>query len=512
MKKRKKTWFKSNLVFIPYIFLLTIVCIYTCFQACYNLTRDHNKVLDMYATDTKSSISNAINQIEYISKYSYLTDNIDHEFNNLAELLLFFDNTDAFINSISESTNSSITIYTSNPHLINGKHFLNKDYLKDFDKLISSFQNSNITIQCSGVLVDSDNKAYINIYKYMFFNPNHIIENRLYLPKTDSGIQIKESTKIENNELYSCFLNDYAYVMQTSYSEYIVLCLKIILCFIVLGILSILLISYLTRHSIQGFIHNFQMYVDEHNTIDLQTLNIPHNVNLQPLVSVITALVKKLNKYSEINYKKENELQQLQGDLLRQQLDPHTLYNSLAAIRLHASMNKDTETITLIDLLVNYYRDILDKNRGNSSTLFQEISTINKFIKICSLSHDQLFLLNTDISPDALKAECLPMLLHPFVENAIIHGLSGLNDECIIDISAEIQNDLIIIKVQDNGRGISSENLKKINDFSSCKKGYGLYNSYKRLKTAYGDNGNIVIESKQGQYTIATISFKYIGR
>lgn len=498
------------MVFIPYIILLTIVCVYTCFHVSHELTKERNKILDAYSTDTKSIITDAIDQIEYISKYSYLTDNIDREFNNLTDLLMFFDNTDAFINSISESSNSSITIYTSNPHLINGKHFLNKEYLKDFDKLISSFRNSNTTIHCSGVLVDKENKAYINIYKYMFFNPDHIIENKLYLPITETGVKIKKFSEIENNELHSCFLNDYAYVMQTNYLDYIILCLKIIICFIVLGISSIMLILYLTRHSIQSFIHNFQMYVDESDTINLKTLNIPHNVNLQPLVSVITALVKKLNKYSELSYKKENELQQLQGDLLRQQLDPHTLYNSLAAIRLHASMNNDSETTTLIDLLVNYYRDILDKNRANVSTLFQEISTINKFIKICSLSHDQPFILNTNISPDAFKAQCLPMLLHPFVENAIIHGLSGLNKECIINISAEIQNDLIIIKVEDNGRGIPPEKLKNINDFTEHTKGYGLYNSYKRLKTAYGNKGNIVINSKQEEYTIASISFEYI--
>lgn len=510
MMKHKKKLFSSNTVFIPYIILLIIVCIYICFQACHKLTKERNRVLDMYAADTKTTITDAIDQIEYISKYSYLTDNIDREFNNLAELLLFFDNTDAFINSISESSNSSITIYTSNPYLINGKHFLKKEYLKDFDKLIASFQNSNTTIQCSGVLVDKENKEYINIYKYMFFNPNHIIENKLYLPKTEAGVKIKKASEIENTELHSYFSNDYAYVMQINYPDYIILCLKIILGFIVFGILSILLILHLTRRSIHSFIRNFQMYVDENDTIDLKTLNIPHNVNLQPLVAVITTLVKKLNKYSELSYKRENQLQQLQGDLLRQQLDPHTLYNSLAAIRLHASMNNDTETITLIDLLVNYYRDILDKNRGNTSTLFHEISTINKFIKICSLSHDQSFVLNTDISPDALKAECLPMLLHPFVENAIIHGLSGLNKECIIEISAEIQNDLIIIKIKDNGRGISAENLKNLNAFNEHKKGYGLYNSYRRLRTAYGNKGNITIDSMPEQYTVATISFEYI--
>lgn len=196
-------------------------------------------------------------------------------------------------------------------------------------------------------------------------------------------------------------------------------------------------------------------------------------------------------------------------DLLRSQLDPHTLYNSLAVMRLHACMNNDTETPVLIDTLVDYYRDILNKNRGTISTLSKELSVIKKFIKISSISHEQPFILKTDISPDASRAECLPMLLHPFIENAIIHGLSGLTRECIIEIRAWVSDSMLTIQIKDNGRGIAPNTLKNINEFDNNKKGYGIFNSYKRLKIAYGDKCHLSIKSIQNEYTAVEISFKY---
>ena len=104
---------------------------------------------------------------------------------------------------------------------------------------------------------------YVAIYKYMFFNSNNIIENNIYIPIYGNDVQIKDVSEIRNGELYSCFLDNYAYSMPADYKEYVYLCTKIIFCFILLGVAIAMITLYFSKHAILSFIHDFQMYVEE---------------------------------------------------------------------------------------------------------------------------------------------------------------------------------------------------------------------------------------------------------
>ena len=105
--------------------------------------------------------------------------------------------------------------------------------------------------------------------------------------------------------------------------------------------------------------------------------------------------------------------------------------------------------------------------------------------------------------------ECLPQFLHPFVENAIIHGLSGISRECKIQIDISLNRNILTIVITDNGRGIKLEILEKLNNLSTYNVGYGIKNAYERLTLAYNESGKIFFESVYEEYTRVTISFDY---
>ena len=102
------------------------------------------------------------------------------------------------------------------------------------------------------------------------------------------------------------------------------------------------------------------------------------------------------------------------------------------------------------------------------------------------------------------------------MENCLFHAFKNVTSDCIIEISAEIQDDFVTITVTDNGSGIDQEALEGIKRKLSDKntdlngKGIGLCNIYKRLKLFYGESADILIDSEPGKGTNVQIKFPRI--
>ncbi len=175
----------------------------------------------------------------------------------------------------------------------------------------------------------------------------------------------------------------------------------------------------------------------------------------------------------------ETRLVEAQMAALRQQLQPHFLFNTLHAIS--ALMHRDVEAadrtlMRLSDLL----RMTLENVGRQESTLQAELDFLSKYLEIEQTRYADRLVVRFDIEPETLDALVPTLLLQPLVENAIKHGISKKSGPGHIDIRARPDHDKLWIEVRDDGRGLSETAL------AALQKGIGVSTTRARLQHQFG--------------------------
>ena len=166
---------------------------------------------------------------------------------------------------------------------------------------------------------------------------------------------------------------------------------------------------------------------------------------------------------------RQNKLQsmqrsmQLEQKLLRLQMNPHFIYNSLSIIHEHIQSNR---TEIAGDYLIKFsrlMRLILENSRQEYVSLDKEIETLNNYLKIHQLvlKNGFDFTIHIDESIDQELIAVPPMLAQPFIENALKHGIAKGDKKGEIKISFEKSTNGILFSVIDNGIGYSNAQLLK---------------------------------------------------
>lgn len=169
---------------------------------------------------------------------------------------------------------------------------------------------------------------------------------------------------------------------------------------------------------------------------------------------------KLRNRYKEL---------MLEQKLFRSQLNPHFLFNSLSAVQ-NFIMNNDK--MAAFEYLANFsrlMRGILMGSRNELTTLDKELEILEDYLKLQQLRFQGKFQFNLLVSDEINDEDCqLPsMIIQPFVENAIEHGVRDLNYPGLIIIRFFKQKTDLIIEVEDNGHGLNStEGVKKVGHIS----------------------------------------------
>ncbi len=160
-------------------------------------------------------------------------------------------------------------------------------------------------------------------------------------------------------------------------------------------------------------------------------------------------------------YEKEN----LEQRLLRSQMNPHFVSNALNTVCALVDKKSD-QTIPYVNKLAGLFRLTLTNSREEFIGLDEEITALKNYLELQSnLSNDFDFNIHVDENIDINETIVPPMLIQPFVENAIIHGLSGNEDRGHVEIRINIDTfeKLLQCNISDNGVGYdnTSVELKK---------------------------------------------------
>ncbi len=182
------------------------------------------------------------------------------------------------------------------------------------------------------------------------------------------------------------------------------------------------------------------------------------------LVTVIWMLIRlavtRANKRNEIQKKSlemERRALELEQKALRLQMNPHFLFNCLNTIKAFISENKSRQAKFQLAKFAKLMRLMLDNSRASKVLIQSEVEALKSYLELEQLSHEGKFNFEVDVSEEFNDGDFYipPMIVQPFVENAIIHGVLPAQYTGLISISFKLLSDNVICEIEDNGIGRS---------------------------------------------------------
>lgn len=148
----------------------------------------------------------------------------------------------------------------------------------------------------------------------------------------------------------------------------------------------------------------------------------------------------------------------LEQRLLRSQMNPHFIFNSLTAIQSFIYKNEPKESGKYLAAFARLVRAILENSREEYITLSREVQWLDNYLKLQQLRFENKFDYSIRVPEDMdLETTLLPpMLTQPSIENALEHGLKHIDYKGFVDVEFKKENNYLIVSVKDNGVGISA--------------------------------------------------------
>lgn len=205
--------------------------------------------------------------------------------------------------------------------------------------------------------------------------------------------------------------------------------------------------------------------------------------------------------------KKETEIKILQA-----QIKPHFLYNTLETLRMMAFVKNEMELAEVASSLGKLLRYSLSKS-NDEATFDEELEHVRNYIEIHRVRMGKRLQFEWDVQSDLSGLHTPRFILQPIVENSILHGLSKIRRVGKITLSIHEDHDTILIRISDNGGGIPEQRLSDIREIlagsTETRKivsiGIGIQNVNERIKSYFGGNSGISVESKINEGATFTI-------
>lgn len=234
--------------------------------------------------------------------------------------------------------------------------------------------------------------------------------------------------------------------------------------------------------------------------------------NLIIATAIIRSVILSYSKMTEEVYQKTISEKDLNLQMLRSQINPHFLYNTLDSMRMTALNAGHSHLAVMCELLAKILRYGVS-NSDNLVTVEEEKKHLQEYISLISLRHSDL-IINMNIDPSILQYQMLKLLLQPLVENSVNHGIADDIANGMILVWGYRKEDTLIFTVSDNGNGMDEEQLELLRDYlddrNTAFTSIGLKNIKKRIQLYYGDQYDLTIDSLPGQGTSVTLTLPAI--
>ncbi|AEM72950.1 sensor histidine kinase [Caldicellulosiruptor acetigenus] len=440
---------------------------------------------------------------------------------------------------------SQITIYCDNPTILNadGLAFLTEEYKKFFQKggkegknlyVLSGLENEKPYV--SIVLNLNFYEQYVPKYqqstikKFLRIDLNRVYLNSILSTFKDGHIfiadeedtvyfsdllyynqvgRLSDLLKEEKNQtivfekLLSTeipYFENWRYIVTTNNSgiskklfehqrNYLAI---VVLCF-VLAFFALFLIvnsvvsrlSVLARHIKKARKQQFESINIEAGKDEIGQVIEEFNIMAQKIKELLEKEIKYELRQKELALEKK----QAEINALQSQINPHFLFNTLETIRMRSMLKKEFETANTIKLLAKLLKRSI-RWENDLITIEEEILAIYYYLEIQKYRFGEKLKFEVEVEEDVKSTKIPKMTIQPLVENACVHGIENSKGEGRIVIKVFKEGDMIVIRVEDNGKGMEDEKLtellRSIKGLSSDKaSSVGLKNVFRRLELFY---------------------------
>jgi hypothetical protein len=176
--------------------------------------------------------------------------------------------------------------------------------------------------------------------------------------------------------------------------------------------------------------------------------------------------------------------------LLQSQLEPHMLFNTLANLRVLIGLDA-VRAQMMLDRLIAFLRASLSASRSRAHPLADEFRHLDDYLALMAIRMGPRLSVRLTLPPALAGLPVPPLLLQPLVENAIKHGLEPKVEGGRIDIEAERQGPLLILRVRDTGLGLACA-------APTAGSSFGLEQVRSRLRTVYGAQATLQLQDAPG--------------
>lgn len=218
------------------------------------------------------------------------------------------------------------------------------------------------------------------------------------------------------------------------------------------------------------------------------------------------AMIGIINVYYYIKKVRNIEIQKAQIEthlananlnMLKAQLHPHFIFNTLNSISALIEIDKEKSQNLIADF-GDLFRDILDFKDENLIPLQRELALLDKYIAIISVRFSDHLFIEKDIQKD-VEDELVPhMLLQPMVENALKHGYGYNATELKVKLKIFRKGDHLFIEIENDGE-LLTQHFEEL-----LQHGTGLKNTQDRLKTLYGNGVEFKVENTEASNGVIT--------
>lgn len=410
-------------------------------------------------------------------------------------------------NSSKEHTKNVLTVGRMIKDLENGTAIgflvIDIDYGM-FKKMVAMPKNTSI-----GTLVIVDGNEQI------VYNSD---EDKDILKEYDSSsafLEHQSKTKWQDVEIKSMKL-DWNYHMLSDGEIVLAELNRVARMIMILGVVSffaLLGIALLIAHSVTKPIKRLDMAMEHAEEIRFNEIIPTYSTidEINHLIRRFNVMQVEIRRLLEEERKLHKKQAETEYKALQMQITPHFLYNALDTINCLAQINNQPEISEMIIGLGNIFKYNV-KYDFTLVTLQDEINHVKNYELLQAIRYQDCFAISYEVEEKYLKHYVTKFMLQPIVENAISHGMKGIDQNGIIRISAKQNDKMFQIIVEDNGNGMdqeAEERLRKLIQKSSEelfhstneKGGIGIANVNLRLKLQYGEKAGIQFTTKLGEGT-----------
>jgi tetratricopeptide (TPR) repeat protein len=250
-----------------------------------------------------------------------------------------------------------------------------------------------------------------------------------------------------------------------------------------------------------------------HRTIDDTTQRLERNRMLLLIIGLLSVLAVSwifllyfIQKQRKQNQEKEKIL--LQQQLLRTQMEPHFIFNTLSALQSFIRFDEKEKSIKYLSQFSKLLRSSLELSRQSYVPLNEELETIENYLSLQQMRFEYSF--NYEISTLQTDTSALlvpPMLIQPFVENAIIHGINNQPGKGSISLEILLKENQLLVKITDNGNKFG--NTPKSNTGHRSLSGTIAKERLEILAKENKMNANVeIVTNEQGTLVLLTLPVK----